>query len=303
MKYTELLNKTLKIYKQKGSKEAYEFIEKNKNNIIGYRNEAQIYNFRYALAASSGLKAEALKLIKEAIVDKGYWYSYDYLKSDEDLECFKDNEDFINMINLCKEREQSARNESKPIMRIIDNKNEESKFVMALHGNQENIQMIKEQWEVVTELGYKLAMIQSSQVQVTDGYVWSDINKGFKELLAHYECLQKDKYDNLVVGGFSAGAGVIVEVIINQKIKADKIILVAPWFPNLDKIKENIYIIKAIKTKIYMIIGDEDDDCLECTREFKAMLDDNNIEHDFEFIKGLDHSYPDDFNKYLNRIL
>ena len=38
--------------------------------IVG--NEAQIYNFKYALASAAGLEEEALHLMKEAIIEKGF---------------------------------------------------------------------------------------------------------------------------------------------------------------------------------------------------------------------------------------
>lgn len=65
--YIGLLNETLECYAKKGSLEAYSYITKNAEKVVG--NKAQIYNFRYALASASGLEQEALHIMKEAIIE------------------------------------------------------------------------------------------------------------------------------------------------------------------------------------------------------------------------------------------
>ncbi len=39
----------------------------------------KIYNFKYALASAAGLEEEAMHVMKEAIIEKGFWYGNEYL--------------------------------------------------------------------------------------------------------------------------------------------------------------------------------------------------------------------------------
>jgi len=50
--------------------EAYNFITENYQGIKV--NLAQIYNFRYTIANTAGLEELALKIMSEAIVEKGF---------------------------------------------------------------------------------------------------------------------------------------------------------------------------------------------------------------------------------------
>jgi len=42
-------------------------------------------NFRYCMASKLGDLELAIRLMREAIIDKGYWYGYEYLLEDDDL--------------------------------------------------------------------------------------------------------------------------------------------------------------------------------------------------------------------------
>jgi len=86
-------------------------------------------------------------------------------------------------------------------------------------------------------------------------------------------------------------------------IKVKGFILVAPWLPEidvwvplLDKIRE-----KGIKG--YVVCGDKDGDCYECTRRFTDLLSSKKISYELKIIKGLDHDYPDNFKEILQNAI
>jgi len=60
----------------------------------------------------------------------------------------------------------------------------------------------------------------------------------------------------------------------------------------LDKIRE-----KGIKG--YVVCGDKDNDCYECTRRFADLLSTKKNSYKLKIFKGLDHDYPDNFNEIL----
>lgn len=122
-------------------------------------------------------------------------------------------------------------------------------LIVALHGDQENIEIIEDYWSFCIHKNYLLALPQSSQIQFSEGYEWKDIEKGSRELKEHYEnILEKHNIDsdNIIIGGFSAGGRVALYSILKDIIQVKGFILVAPWLPEidewaplLDKIREN----------------------------------------------------------------
>lgn len=151
MTYIKLLNETLHCYANKGSFEAYSYIMNNAKDVMG--NEAQIYNFKYALASARGLEEEALHLMKKAIIENGFWYGSEYLISDDDLKPLHKFEEFHRMVQLCKEREELAKKSEQADVKYKYSKQNEN-LLITLHGDQENIQIIEPYWNSVMEQGF-----------------------------------------------------------------------------------------------------------------------------------------------------
>ena len=107
MTYSQLFNQALELLDEQGAEEAYELVKQEWQNVEN-ANEAQLYNLAYCFAALSGKAEEALGLMKEALYTKGYWYDYNYLMEDEDLEELRKHSEFETMANLCRERQQAA---------------------------------------------------------------------------------------------------------------------------------------------------------------------------------------------------
>ena len=107
MTYSQLFNQALELLDEQGAEEAYELVKQEWQNVEN-ANEAQLYNLAYGFAALSGKAEEALGLMKEALYTKGYWYDYNYLMEDEDLEELRKHSEFETMANLCRERQQAA---------------------------------------------------------------------------------------------------------------------------------------------------------------------------------------------------
>jgi len=110
-------------------------------------------------------------------------------------------------------------------------------LIIALHGDQENIEITEDYWSSCIHKNYLLALAQSSQIQFSEGYEWKDIEKGSQELKEHYESiLEKHNIDsdNIIIGGFSAGGRVALYSILKGMIKVKGFILVAPWLPEID---------------------------------------------------------------------
>ena len=301
MTYIKLLNETLHCYANKGSFEAYSYIMKNAKDVMG--NEAQIYNFKYALASAAGLEEEAMHLMKEAIIENGFWYGSEYLISDDDLKPLHKFEEFHRMVQLCKEREELAKKSEQADVKYKYSKQNEN-LLITLHGDQENIQIIEPYWNSVMEQGFMLALPQSSQIQFSDGYVWDNIERGREELKGHYnKIILNNTFGNIIIGGFSAGARVALHSMLQGEIEVNGFIFVAPWLPEMEEWEEMIGILHDKSIKGYIICGDQDEDCFECTQQFVKLLKDKNIEHKYKVVPNLNHDYPHNFEELLKEAI
>ncbi|MGH0443747.1 alpha/beta hydrolase [Bacillus mycoides] len=301
MTYIKLLNETLHCYANKGSFEAYSYIMNNAKDVMG--NEAQIYNFKYALASAAGLEEEALHLMKKAIIENGFWYGSEYLISDDDLKPLHKFEEFHRMVQLCKEREELAKKSEQADVKYKYSKQTEN-LLITLHGDQENIQIIEPYWNSVMEQGFMLALPQCSQIQFSDGYVWDNIERGREELKGHYNKIKVNKtFGNIIIGGFSAGARVALHSMLQGEIEVNGFIFVAPWLPEMEEWEEMIGILHDKSIKGYIICGDQDEDCFEGTQQFVTLLKDKNIEHKYKVVPNLNHDYPHNFDELLKEAI
>lgn len=301
MTYIQLLNETLHCYASKGSLEAYTYIMEHAKGIVG--NEAQIYNFKYALASAAGLEEEALHLMKEAIIEKGFWYGYEYLISDDDLKPLHKFEGFHQMVQLCKEREELAKKTERADVKYIESKKKEKLFI-AMHGDQENIGIIEPYWKSVLVQNYTLALPQSSKIQFSDGFVWDDLHRGKEELKEHYDKLIENRtVEHVIIGGFSAGARVALYTILQKDIAVDGFIFMAPWLPEVEEWNELLGVLQDKHIKGYIVCGDQDEDCFKCTQQFVQLLRDKNIEHKYKVIPNLNHDYPIHFEEVLKEAI
>jgi predicted esterase len=179
-------------------------------------------------------------------------------------------------------------------------------LIITLHGDQENIEITEDYWSSCVDKNYILALPQSSQIQFSEGYEWKDIDKGSRELKEHYERIL-EKYnidsDNIIIGGFSAGGRVALYSILKDIIQVKGFILIAPWLPEIDEWAPLLNKIREKEIKGYVVCGDKDDDCYECTRRFTDLLSSKKISYELKIFKSLDHDYPDNFNEILPKAI
>lgn len=207
------------------------------------------------------------------------------------------------MIQLCKEREEAAKASEQANLKIIQgNRDIDNRLLIAIHGDQENIKITEPYWQPVVSQGYLLALPQSSQIQFSEGYVWDDVEKGSNELKGHYESIiasNNRELGNVIVGGFSAGARVALHAMLHENIEVKGFIFVAPWLPEIEEWGEVLNILKDKGIKRYIVCGDQDEDCFECTQRFVTLLEKNKIEHEYKIVQNLNHDYPESFEYIL----
>lgn len=313
--YIQLLNRTLEIYLNKSATEAFEFIESNYVGIIG--NEAQIYNFRYALSAACELKEVAMTLLKEAVIDKGYWYSYDYLRKDQDLKILRKEQEFKNILNICKDREKLSKTSNEFQFRLSNvtdmyslsefiAKEEEIRgfakenVLVSFHGDQESAKMMLPYWNSKALDNYTKVFPQSQEILFSDAYGWDDLEKCSDNIKEFDQNINKIwSNDNKIIGGFSAGARIALYSLLLDKIDAKGFIFVAPWLPEVQSWDMLFEKLQGRGIKFYIVCGEKDEDCYESTIDFVETLNAYEIDHMYRAVEDLDHDYPVNFDEII----
>ncbi len=306
MTYTELINESLDLYIEGKYHEALNLLKQGENHInIGIFS--QIDSFKACIACKVGLTEEGLEILKDAIFNKGFWYSHEFLLEDDDLKSIRDTEDFKKILEKCAKREFIERKEATFISKEIFPENDDFKgFIVALHGNQENVDLTEDYWKDCLKENFALSLFQSDDIEFSNAYSWNDYSKSSKELQKLIKLIE-NKYkvpeNQIILGGFSAGAGVVLEAILNKIVVPDKCILVSPWIPDTKKAKKNIKVFKEHGIEVNIIIGTKDDDCYDCTDELIKALNKERIAYNLKLIDGLKHDYPLNFKDILSNIL
>jgi predicted esterase len=306
--YTQLINQTIDLYQAGQYQEAYDFITANADKVQG--NPAGIYNFRYCIASKAGHSELALDLLREAVIDKGLWYAYDYLFSDDDLVSIRDTEEFKSLAAICRDRETAAKKNNKAVLKVIQpreiKQQDNYPVVIALHGNGENIALTEGHWLPCTTQGCYLALLQSAELTFFDSYSWNDFEQSAKTVQAQYSTLiEQNNIDSaqVILGGFSAGARAALYATLKGLITVQGLVLVGPWLPQMSEWETLLDNPEMKQLKFYLICGDRDEDCLEGTQQLKAMLDKRGIACQFHLIADMPHSYPEDFDTHLEKAL
>lgn len=304
MNENKLLNTTLEILDKQGAELAYNYLLQNQNSVI-VSNKSQIYNFLYCLAAVIGKKEEALSWLEKAIIVNKYWYRPEVF-DDSDLDILIGEERFERCKSISKERYLTAKKTAKTICTWTNKSS--NNILLALHGNQQNIQMSEAYWEFMKKNGYQVEYIQSCELDSYELYRWEDNGNGDCQLKNVCSEINWNNYDTRILAGFSSGCNVILKTILENKVSCDYIFLQSPWITiineELDIILETL---KKKEIKILMICGDCDEDCTPLAQRFYEKAIEKKININTIWIKCLSHDFPDDFqdivNEYINKKL
>jgi hypothetical protein len=292
----QLLDRTLDVLEECGVTEAYQYLIANKGFLQEY--SSQVYNYLYCLSASAGLKTEALDWIREAIIEKGYWYRPEVLE-DSDLDSIRDEESFQECRKISDTRYQEALKDTATLCTWKTYK--QNKLALVLHGNQQNIDMCRQYWGCMESKGYQVEYVQSKIIDSYKLYRWeedSDI-----QLDQVVDTMEWDKYDSHILCGFSAGCNEILKTLLHGSVQCEGILFQSPWIPVIEEHMEKIMdILEENKIWIQLICGKNDKDCAPLVEKFIAKAGERKISCGVQWVEGLGHNYPDDFSDILNKL-
>lgn len=302
--YFRFLHEAIRLYNHDQLERAYELVLREGEDVGG--NPAQILNLKYCLESRLGKQEAALETFRGA-VGQGYWYGYEYLLQDEDLRPIRDTAEFRRLAEVCRGREMVAKARSRPDLKVLPSERGGSKgLLLALHGNGDSVSLNEGYWSQSTELGFALALPQSSQTTSWDTYTWNDLEVGRRELLQHMAKLRDDGLlwdEKLVLGGFSGGARLALLSILRDEARPSGFILMAPWLPELEEWGPMFSGLAGRGLRGFIICGEKDEQCLGNAIKASGMLNHAGADTDLQVVEGLDHDFPEDFERRLADML
>lgn len=87
---------------------------------------------------------------------------------------------------------------------------------------------------------------------------------------------------------------------LHSKVKIKGLILIAPWLPEIEQWLPLLGRLK--ETKVYIVCGEDDVDCLSETETLVKALEQTQIDYIYEKVAHLGHDFPIDFNTYIEKI-
>ncbi len=305
MSYTSALEASIALYQEARYQEAYNLISAEASSPDAI--PALIYYLRYSFACRAGKHDLAMDIFREAVKDKGFWYSSAYL-NDDDLEPLRIRPEFVSLVTICREREKTVQNdafsESKLVLPRASRNGGKPALVVALHGNQLNISTTEREWCRDSLSDCLVALPQSSHAICTGAYSWVDPAIGSHEVIPHLDgILKKGIADptRVILGGFSAGGRVALHMLLKGKVRAKGIILLGPFLPDLVAMGPMIPDLRSAGVKVYLICGDDDKDCYGYTNGLAALLEASEVPFRYRIVSGMGHCYPADFDEELSK--
>lgn len=270
-----------------------------------------LYNWRYCAAALLGKPDLALQIMQEGL-DAGFWWGEDVLRNDDDLKSLQDLPEFNRLVEISEKRRQSAQAASKPLALTLPPPTDTTPpypLLLALHGNAANAQGSVEYWESAVDQGWLTALLQSSQINMPDRYVWNDLKLGAQEIEAHYQELSKNQQIDparIVVGGFSKGGEMAIWLALKEIFPLTGFIAVNPGGPFIQDIEQWKPMLEECKTltdfRGFFLVG-EKDASIDNIKALHELLNAHGLTNELVVAPEIGHNFPNYFNKTLAKAL
>ncbi len=270
-----------------------------------------IYNWRYCMAALVDKPELAIEILQDSF-DAGFWWSKEYLQSDDDLKILQDLPKFNELVESCEARRLAVQAKTKPLampLPLPEKRDEALPLLLALHGNTQNAENSAEFWQSAVEQGWLTVLLQSSQIFGPDAYVWDDLELGGREIEEHFKQLS-EKYSidskKVVIGGFSKGGEMAVWQTLMNGIPVSGFIAVNPGGPLIANTEKWLPLIENDKTftekRGYFLVG-ENDPSLENIKALHELLVSKGMDCKLVISPAIAHDFPDDFDQILAQAL
>ena len=143
-----------------------------------------------------------------------------------------------------------------------------------------------------------VALPQSAQPFGPGNFTWNDWDWATLEVRQHVAAIcQQYPVDQQrsVAAGFSLGAGLALWLALNGAVKANGLILVAPFLPHVESLLPALDAGQGQGLRVYLVASDDDFYCLEVAHKLADLLPRYEIDAHLETYPKLGHSFPPPF--------
>ena len=194
---------------------------------------------RVELLAKMNRASEAIDLLRDGL-DRGYRYRGRWLRN-ERFATLTSQPRFGALVERSEAQYEKAQADARPDLGIfLPHGGSVGKLpvLVALHGNNRTMQDTAPSWQSVVQHGWVLAVPQSSEIATTPGFfVWNDRDRAARDLGAHLATLRaRISLDSTrsVLGGFSMGARLALELGLTGRFLSKRVLAIATWLPDFD---------------------------------------------------------------------
>lgn len=260
----DILEKTLSLAESNYA-EAYDFLLGEYEKTPALYGPQTLY-FLACLAGGAGMPDSALSYIRKAVSENGWWYRPEVL-DDDDLECIKENAEFVALKAVSDSRYKEAVTGSKAVFSFGGKKAEN--LFLAVHGNTQNAQTARDDWKpfLACDDRWQAETIQSAEPDGYGTYRWSYDETSYLPVAEALETVRNAGFKKVVCGGFSAGCDMLLRSVLFTPARPDMLILQSPWIPLITEQEQKYAEVlaetlaeKKIALKIFC--GADDADCL-----------------------------------------
>lgn len=294
MNTQELITLSYERYRAKQYDEAYDVLIKNK---LSFEKDSLLYNLLYSLASRLNKIEDALFYLEEAIFKHEMWYSTDSLDNDKDLDNIRNLDAYKELYLVNKQRELDCKySGDKKIDISVPNKTTNNLFFM-IHGNSQLVETVKETFNSSAINDHIIALPQTREFSSYMNYSWKNpdfglevVSEHFNEIISEYNILE----ENITLAAFAAGSNILLSGLIENKIKAKRVIFFRPWFPNLAKFESQLHLLSEHNIKVVIACGIDDQHGLPIANNFDKVLTKYNIKHKniYKVTKNLSNGLP-----------
>jgi predicted esterase len=262
---------------------------------------ARILYWRACFLALMGRGGEAIATL-EGGLQQGYWWSVPALRSDPDLQLLREQPDFVAIMDECQRRHTVAELESQrqPLRLVAEPRaaDRPCPLLLALHGYGENAAVTLPRWDSMTQHGWLVAALQSSQLADMDGYHWVDEARAAQEVREHVQALAQAyplDMERVAIGGFSNGGRIALLLALTGVLQAQAVISVGAGLRDETLETLDWEALRQRSPRLVLIVGALDtrflEPCVQQVDVFRA----NGLTVDLQIVPDTGHVYPADF--------
>ncbi len=295
-----------RLYSQHEYTQALDLLDRHPETLT---QPSMLYHWRMCLAARAGEPELAIGAFQDAI-ERGHAYPAALIRDDEDLASLQGIAAFEELAQRSLERMAEVERWARPELIVIPPalpRVTRAPLLLGLHGNSQNARLAAADWSPIVDKGWMLACAQSTQVLTTDAFVWNDLARGADDVRALAGVLDIGGAVDparVVLGGFSMGGGLAIQLAVSGAIGASGFIVIGPYLPDLAALEPYVEAAAARGLRGYIVMGLlESPEGQGIIRAIPPFLEAHGIPCELEEQPDLAHAFPGAFDQVLDRAL